>query len=359
MNLEQKKKPYRVLCLDGGGMRGLYTAAVLETLAQRFSSNGPLDVGCGFDLIAGTSTGGILACGLASGVPISRIIDIYRKNGPEIFSCPIPRNRILRFFWALSNMLKPANPNHRLKAALEDVFAQETIGELFARRKIGLCIPAVNLSTHESRVFKTAHDPRRNADDGRTLVDVCLATSAAPIIFPIAAVNNPHLKDQISHFADGGLWANNPVLVGLVEALHMSDEDQPIEIISVGTCPPPGGGALLPKEAQRGLLGWNFGITALELSMDAQASGSQFMAKFLVENLRRCGRAVTLLRLEQSAPSSEQATCLGLDNASPRATSTLVELGNSDALKIYGRAIDSSNDYTLLKSVFQTMPSLK
>ena len=78
-----QNKPYRVLSLDGGGMRGLYTASVLQSLVNRFSrsNSGNKDIGKGFDLIAGTSTGGILACGLAAGVPIKNIIELYSKKG--------------------------------------------------------------------------------------------------------------------------------------------------------------------------------------------------------------------------------------------------------------------------------------
>lgn len=356
--MSEEIKPFRVLCLDGGGMRGLYTGAVLNTLALRFSPKEPLDIGKGFDIIAGTSTGGILACALAAGVPLDKVLDLYRKEGPAIFTCPLPRYSLFKILWAAWNWRTPANKNDHLKKSIENILGSETIGQLYERRKIGLCIPAVNLATHESRVFKTAHDPKRNADDDRQLAEVCLATSAAPIVLPIAGVPNPHTADQLSFFADGGLWANNPVLVGLVEALHISDPKRPIEIISIGTCPPPSGGALLPKEAKRGILGWNFGIKALELSMDAQASGHQFMAKFLAEHLRRCGRNVTLLRFDQSAPSSEQSNYLGLDSATQRACSTLIELGNSDALKLYGRALDPESEYNILEKIFKTMPVL-
>lgn len=77
-------KPFRVLSLDGGGMRGLYTASVLSTLSGRFGGNKILDVGKGFDLIVGTSTGGILATALVAGVPIPKVIDLYRQKGPII-----------------------------------------------------------------------------------------------------------------------------------------------------------------------------------------------------------------------------------------------------------------------------------
>ena len=353
------KKPYRVLSLDGGGMRGLYTATVLNTIASRFSyGRGELDIGKGFDLITGTSTGGILACALAAGEPIQKVIEIYQVHGQVIFSCPLPQNKFAKGLWAIRNFLRPANDNIRLSSALKSIFKDQTIGSLFQSRKIALCIPAVNLATHKSQVFKTAHNSQKNADDNRLLVDVCLASSAAPIILPIASIDNPHIQNQSSHFADGGLWANNPVLVALIEALQISDQDQPIEIISIGTCPPPSGVALIPKEIKRGVLGWNFGIKALELSMDAQASGHQFMAKFLVDHLRKYNREVTLLRLEQSAPSSDQSNHLGLDNASKKACSTLIELGNSDALNIYGKALSEKSDYNILQTIFKSMPTL-
>jgi uncharacterized protein len=356
--MRKENKPFRVLTLDGGGMRGLYTASVLNALGQRFSPKQELDIGKGFNLIIGTSTGGILACGLAAGVPISNITDIYRKHGRQIFTHPLPRHQFAKFLWAICNLFFPANKNEPLHSSLENIFKKQTLGDLFSARKIGLCIPSIDLATHKSQVFKTAHDPRRNADDERQLVDICLATSAAPIMLPIASINNPHTKNQTSHFVDGGLWANNPVLVGLIEALHITNLDQAIEIVSIGTCPPPSGGTLLPKEIKRGIFGWNFGIKALELSMDAQASGHQFMAKFLVEHLRKCNRKIKLLRFEQSAPSSDQATHLGMDNPSERACSTLIELGNSDALKHYGQSLDSESEYSLLQPIFQSMPNL-
>lgn len=354
-----KVNPFRVLSLDGGGMRGLYTAAVLSTLAQRYGRGRQLDVGKGFDLIAGTSTGGILACALVAGVPIEKVIDLYRRNGPEIFVDPLPRGPLRKFWWGLRNLFSPANENCQLECSLNKIFGVKKVGEVYSERGVGFCLPSVNLSTHESRVFKTAHDSKRNADDERTIVDVCLATSAAPIILPIAAVANPSVAGQLSHYVDGGLWANNPILVGLMEALSIAQSSQPIELISIGTCPPPSGGAILPKEARRGVFGWNFGVRALELSMDAQASGHQFMAKLLVEHLQKCGRKVTLLRLDQSSPSSEQAIHLGLDNASERACSTLVELGNSDGLAIYGKSLESNGSYQVLKSIFDGMPILQ
>lgn len=352
-------KPFRVLSLDGGGMRGLYTAAVLSTLASRFGGGKALDVGKGFDLIVGTSTGGILATALVAGVPIPKIIDLYRKRGPIIFRHPLPSGNLQKFIWAIQNALSAANSNTPLSEALTDIFRDETVGQVYERRQIGLCMTSVNIATHKSRVFKTAHDPKRNADDNRKLTEVCLASSAAPMILPIAGVCDVQTTDAVSHFVDGGLWANNPVLIGLVEALLLTEKEQPVEIISIGTCPPPSGAALTGKEANRGVFGWNFGIKALELSMDAQASGHQFIANFLATHFSSHGKPVTILRLDQSSPSSEQAPHLGLDNVSEKAQSTLIQLGNSDGLEIYGKVLADNPNYKVVKDIFNQMPELK
>lgn len=342
-------------------MRGLYTAAVLNTLADRYKSDSGsvADIGKGFNLIVGTSTGGILASGLAAGVPLEKIISLYCDNGQKIFKSPMPRHGLFKLTWAIRNFLSPANSNEQLHGALHNVFKDETIGELFGRREIGLCITSVNVATHKARVFKTGHDPKRRADDERKIIDVCLASSAAPIIFPIAGIPDPQNKNGLSHFVDGGLWANNPILVALIESLAMAKPMQPIEILSIGTCPPPSGMALTTKEANRGVFGWNFGVKALELSMDAQASGNHSMASFLSEHFIKMGRQIDIIRLDQSAPSSDQAKYLGLDSANEKACSTLIQLGNADALDIYGKSLSINSQYKKLTGIFSSMPMLE
>jgi len=346
-------KPFRVLSLDGGGMRGLYTASALNTLSQRYSGeNKKIDIGSHFDLVVGTSTGGILAMAIAAGIDIDQVIDLYQRKGPTIFQCPTPNNKFLKFLWSIWNLLTPANTNVELKNALSDVFKTETVGDLYARRKIGVCLASVNMATHKSRVFKTAHNPKKNLDDKRTLVDICLASAAAPIIFPVAGIPDSEVANSLEHFVDGGLWANNPILIALVEALELTEPDRPVEILSIGTCPPPGGEALLPSEATRGVLDWSFGIKALEVSMDAQASGYEYISNFLAKHFSSLNKSIEILRLNQTAPSCEQANFLGLDKASDKACATLIQLGAHDAREAYGKAQNGDAKYQLLNNIF-------
>ena len=88
---QQIAKPYRVLSLDGGGMRGIYTATFLARLTGQFSrirGEAALDLGRGFDLITGTSTGAIVGCALAIGRPMADIVGLYREHGPKDFPAP-------------------------------------------------------------------------------------------------------------------------------------------------------------------------------------------------------------------------------------------------------------------------------
>lgn len=358
--MQQTNKPLslKVLALDGGGMRGLYTASVLNTLSHRFGSGSNLDIGKGFDLIAGTSTGGILAAGLAAGVDLEQIISLYKNKGTTIFQNPMPVNKVWKIAWGVRNLLDPANSNQTLQNELTSIFQNETVGELYKRRGIALCLNSINIATHKARVFKTGHNPKKNADDNRLMRDICLATSAAPLIFPVAGIPDPSTKEAKGYFVDGGLWANNPILVALVEALSISEKDQAIDIISIGTCPPPGGSALTKDESQKGVLDWSFGIGALDLSMDAQASGNQFIANFLAHHFSSLGKKISITRLEQTAPSSDHAKYLGLDSVSEKACATLIQLGNADGLEIYGKAINGTS-YQELKNIFESMPKFK
>lgn len=240
--VEATSTPYRVLSLDGGGMRGTYTATYLAKLCETHATRrgtGPLDLGAAFDLITGTSTGGIIGCALAKGVPLGQVVQLYRDHGPFIFSRTLPAGLagipadLLRRRHALTSGATA------LREALEERLEGTTVGQIWSERKIALAVPAVEISQHRAWVFKTPHLPGSNHRDDRTsLVDVCMATTAAPIF---RSMSELEYEDEAGKgrrvFVDGGLWANNPVLVGLIDALDMTQPGQAIQIFCLGTCP--------------------------------------------------------------------------------------------------------------------------
>jgi patatin-like phospholipase/acyl hydrolase len=346
-------RPFRVLALDGGGVRGLYSASLLATLSERFSGSSgggaqegtAPDIGSGFDLIAGTSTGGILACALAAGLPINRVIDLYCQHGPAIFLDPMPQmsDGLIFWKWCWRHRKTAGNSAEPLRKALVDLFGNTTLKDLYHRRYIALCIPSVHVLKETARVFKTPHDPDRTLDGNTKVVDVCLATAAAPIFLPLATVPASGNGRGAEAFADGGLWANNPVLVGLIEALRLTEPEQAIEIISIGTSAVPAGSVLSASELNRGLAQWRVGAEALSLSMNAQASGAHHIAQLLAEQMGRLCKSICVYRVPESAPSPQHIQHLGLDRASEKALDTLMQLGRSDGLNMHSSCLRSDD----------------
>src|SRR5436190_20005181 len=128
-----EQSAFRVLALDGGGIRGLYTAVLLrdlcKLLCREAGKNGDNDLGRKFHLVSGTSTGGILACALAAGISADRIVELYERNGPLIFKDPMPSNSRAKVKWGFRNIRKAANSPAPLKQALMDIFGERTLAD--------------------------------------------------------------------------------------------------------------------------------------------------------------------------------------------------------------------------------------
>jgi uncharacterized protein len=335
-NEEITTKPYRVLSLDGGGIRGLYTAVLLRGLTAQFAQQQGLpdteeyDLGRQFDLIVGTSTGAILATALAAGVPLSKVVALYLEKGREIFQDPVPNKKRDVLVWSARNSLGAANDPAALQAALDDVFKIETLGELYTRRGIGLCIPSVDAETLKAWVFKTPHLPRLQRDTHRRLSDVCMASAAAPLIFPLKRIPRPGKAaaasaERTNWFIDGGLWANNPSLVALTEALTTAAEDRQIILVSASTCPPFKGATIGDNAGNRGLLAWKAGVKMTETALDAQS----FAYDYVTRTLAGCARhPVEYVRLSDPEIGAEDVPHLGMDNPSPECLERLVSLAH-------------------------------
>ncbi len=217
-----KSKPYRILSLAGGGYLGLYTAGVLAELEQQCDE----PIARRFDLIAGTSVGGILAVALAFEIPAQTIVELFRSHGERIFSARhLPSNDLGRLLDLARSVLGPKYDGVALRAALEELLGERTLADA----KHAVVVPAVNVSLSQTKVFKTPHGPESGGDEAVRVVDVAMATSAAPAYFPSVSIGD-HL------YADGGIFAVAPDQVALHEAEHfLKIKAERIEMLSIGT----------------------------------------------------------------------------------------------------------------------------
>ncbi|MCK9489360.1 MAG: patatin-like phospholipase family protein [Xanthomonadales bacterium] len=208
----EEGKPFHVLSLTGGGFRGLYTARVLQELEQRAGR----PIGQCFDLIAGTSIGGILALAVAFDRPMDVVISAFREFGPKIFR---PKGN-------LAGLTSSKYDTEPLCAVVDTILP---VGATLADARRPLVIPALNLTTGRQQILKTRHNAEWTRDSKYSVKEVALATAGAPIYFPIASLDN-----QL--FADGGLFANAPDLVALHEASKFFGQpDSAVRMLSVGT----------------------------------------------------------------------------------------------------------------------------
>lgn len=204
---------FQILALSGGGYRGLYTAKILADFEQHIGAS----IATRFDLIAGTSIGGILALALALEIPAERIVDLFVHHGDTIF-----HKRWSAFGWL------------RAPYTQEPLARLLTQDEWFGQRKLEACrhrvlVPAINYSTGSPVLFKTPHHPNFSRDYRYPLVDVALATSAAPSYFP------RHVFDH-RQYLDGGLFANAPGLLAVHEARQfLGCSPEQVHVVAIGT----------------------------------------------------------------------------------------------------------------------------
>jgi patatin-like phospholipase/acyl hydrolase len=254
---------FRILALDGGGIKGTFTAAVL---ANWENATG-LRVKDHFDLITGTSTGGILAIGLGLGISAQEMLDFYKKRGPIIFPDTGFSRRFLR---TLRQIIAPKFSQKVLRRELKSAFRDYKFGEA----RVRLLIPAYDTLRGRIFLFKTAHAAHFRHDVEVPAVDVALATAAAPTYFKAAKI----AEHEGCGYVDGGVWANCPALAGIIEAVHfMGKRLDELDVCSIGTtCAPDS----VRELAGAGLFRW--GQKVVSLIMNAQVEAAHKQAMLLV-----------------------------------------------------------------------------
>ena len=297
---------YHVLALSGGGYRGLYTATVIAELEAALGRS----IASHFDLLCGTSTGGMLALGLAAEIPAIELKALFEDRGSRIFGCRSLVRRLFGFW------LRAKHDSAGLREVLTERFQRATIGELKHR----VLVLAVNYSTGRGQLFKTPHHPSFELDHRMKIVDVALATAAAPVYFPLA-------RNERGVFADGGLVGNAPGLFGMheVKTFLTLKQDALIRVLAIGTMTIGAtvrGGASL----DRGFGKWRGGL--FDLVISAQESSVDYILRQSLGN--------NYFKIDDKATPDQSKDVKALDQVSVGATNTLKDRGSHAAQRALG-----------------------
>jgi len=297
----------------------LYSATILKEFEEKFNCQ----ISDYFDMICGTSTGGLIALALALKIPAKEICDFYELEGPKIF----PNSTSINFFGKkisrrfMQQLVKGGKYSDKpLRNALTNIFKESKIGD----SNNLLCIPSYTITEARPFIFKYDHTIL-DRDNGALMVDVALATSAAPTYFPMAEI--PFYNNK--QFIDGGVWANNPTLVGLLEALTYfvgkEKEYDKLKILSISSLSITGGQPTGLKR-ERSFLNW--GNDLFETSFTGQSLFSDF---FMSKIKTISDIDIDYERIPSVTVARDQESLIQLDVATRKALDLIMGKGKDQA----------------------------
>ncbi|MEG3837055.1 patatin-like phospholipase family protein [Microcoleus sp. AT8-B1] len=315
------KSPYNILSFDGGVIRGLLTAVLLEKLEEELQEKNPeKELKDYFDIIAGTSTGSLIACGIASGLSAKQLKGFYLENGMKIFpnfketlkvwlgeviqeNIDFSKLDPLHLFCQEDKndkkfMLQPFSDGKGLEEVIKSVFGCQEFGQL---PKL-VVIPSYDVYNHDAVIFKNYREEYKTMP----VWEVCRASCAAPMAFPAHVTQNKEflkslkvkattatkagkettikIPDEGIPLIDGGVVANNPVLCAIAEG-RKQFKDFPSVVASFGS-----GMALnritVEEAKEWGSLNWVSivkGIPMLDVLFDGSNDANDYVAKELLE----------------------------------------------------------------------------
>lgn len=308
------ERPFQALALTGGGYRGLFTARALQVMEEKIGE----PIGRRFDLVCGTSIGGIIALAIAFEVPMADVVAIFEKRGEEIFPPhTAPGGRLAILLDILRHLYKARYSAVALRDAIKQLIPES---KTLADALHPVAIPAINVTAGKPQVFKSRHDVSWHRDWKYLALDVALATSAAPTFFPLAEISN-------NRYVDGGLFANAPDLIAFHEANHyFKVPPRAMRILSVGTTGQSYSisNALDPNV---GIAEWMLGQRLFNVTISSQQIFVYQLLNHLLEG--------NYLRIDHDQ-SDEQVRDLGLDVATAAARKTLLGLGEKIATDALG-----------------------
>jgi len=313
-------KPLRILSIDGGGVRGIVPARLLTEMEQQLQTQYPgKSLWQCFDLITGTSTGGIIALAIAFGIPAKEVLDFYLTKSKIIFG-----NKK----WA-GSLFYAKHERADLERIVRDLFAEYHGGAdpLIGDCKTHVAIPIYDLNTGCPRILKSAYHPLLERDHQLPAYMAAMATSAAPTFFePYSAFyrNFTGKKIDFLHNIDGGLFANNPSLGCLIEVQRSFNVPlKDISMLSLGT------GHLRHFDQQQrsnyGLFYWMRKSRLIEVFLQAQAQEVENLISIMKNGLGKSDPdSFTYIRADAEMNSK---TKIELDETSPRKLAYLSDIG--------------------------------
>lgn len=306
-------RPFRILSIDGGGIRGIVPAEILvhlEALLREESGDPKFHLSNAFDLIAGTSTGGIIACLLLCPDPdnpsrphhdAAFAARLYRERGHEIFS-----RGPVHWVATLGGFLDEKYPARGLEGVLADALGTTRLSQLL----LPSLITAYDIHARRAVMF-CSHEAAANPNEDFTLTDVARATSAAPTIFE--AYRATSLAGTTIPLVDGGVFANNPAMCAYAEAskLPASPRPQDIAILSLGT------GVAMRRYQWRHARKWGLAQWALPLASIVATGLGETVDYQLTKLFSGLCCPERYLRLQANIASAPEGVAASLDNTSP------------------------------------------
>lgn len=258
---------YRIISFDGGGLKGLLTLGMMERISEKLGSREWIEKA---DMYAGTSTGGLIALGLASGLTLDKIKSFYEDTGPLIFNRNTPW-----YYTSVFRTLHTGYKSNELLKYLEEVFGSRRLSDLEKEVLVISFDLMEKVGKRKSWAPKIFHNVAGKGQDTELVRAVASYTTAAPTYLP-----------SENGYVDGGVCANNPSMCALAQMLDERNAENKqmnisdLRMLSFGTGVDPK--SIDSKNVKWGIFGWN--VKLLEIIMDGAVGIADYQCRQILSN---------------------------------------------------------------------------
>lgn len=311
------REKYFILSIDGGGVRGLIPIRILESLESRMAHKGvQLAMHQCFDLICGTSTGGLIAAGLSAPKPggakgeaaatLGTLREFYERDARDIFTHSLGK-RLGRFVTNPLGLFDESYDARPLESILKERFGWTSMASALTN----LVLTAYDIEKRKAVFMTNGRQHDGSKPDDYYLWQAVRATTAAPSFFEPAKVENLTLGGE-DVLIDGAVFMNDPAIAAYIEARKMGWAAEDITLISLGTGHAPERSFNYREASGWGALGWMLpsnGVPILSIFTDGQSQTASYQADCLFTDLGE----TRYIRIDGDIPAEAEA----MDNARP------------------------------------------